>query len=293
MRGRYLATAASVSATCLAMTACGTITAKHAATGASGMSSTSPVAVPQAAGPTFPSGTVCGELTSIYGPLKKALKAAAADDPLVPQNVVQEVVGYAQKISGMDMAIFADEGGNSSPPPTAYALYTTLEYASIVATQTAFSSSSSTGQENAASALGYLDQGLKDCDTLRAQGQTLLAGSPGQAAVPATASAPPTSTSVTPSDMLAPPPAEQAGFSPARAVWEQAWNVASAVMGEYFLRAATDLQATGDPNYNTAIHDLKNLGSIPNTGATLAQQAEAHADVMALNRFFNTPGLPE
>jgi hypothetical protein len=62
-------------------------------------------------------------------------------------------------------------------------------------------------------------------------------------------------------------------------------------MNNDLLQAADDLRATGRSSYDPAINDLTYLGHLPATNDTPAQQAKAHADVQALDRFFGTPGL--
>lgn len=62
-------------------------------------------------------------------------------------------------------------------------------------------------------------------------------------------------------------------------------------MNNDLLQAAADLRASGRPSYDTAINDLTYLGHLPETNVTPAQQAQAHSDVQALDKFFGTPGL--
>jgi hypothetical protein len=84
---------------------------------------------------------------------------------------------------------------------------------------------------------------------------------------------------------------EQAGFANALANWKFAARTSAAEMNNYLLRAANDLRASNRPSYDTAINDLTYLGHLPATNDTPEQQANAHADVQALDRFFGTPGL--
>ena len=71
----------------------------------------------------------------------------------------------------------------------------------------------------------------------------------------------------------------------------------SAQQGSYWGKAANDLHAgqstdTGDTSrYPGAITRLKDLISLPDAQQTPAQNAAYHADITALNAFFNTPGL--
>jgi len=59
----------------------------------------------------------------------------------------------------------------------------------------------------------------------------------------------------------------------------------------YFQQAADDLRAASDPSYGKAIDELTYLEHLPATNDTPTQQANAHADVRALDSFFGTPGL--
>jgi hypothetical protein len=62
-------------------------------------------------------------------------------------------------------------------------------------------------------------------------------------------------------------------------------------MNEYLQQAADDLRASGYSGYGTAIAQLTYLAHLPATNDTPTQQANAHSDVRALDRFFGTPGL--
>ncbi|HEY4463074.1 MAG TPA: hypothetical protein VGN41_10470 [Streptosporangiaceae bacterium] len=62
-------------------------------------------------------------------------------------------------------------------------------------------------------------------------------------------------------------------------------------MNSYLFRAADDLRASSRPGYRPAINDLTYLAQLPLTNDTPAQQAQAHADLQALDSFFGTPGL--
>jgi hypothetical protein len=79
--------------------------------------------------------------------------------------------------------------------------------------------------------------------------------------------------------------------------WQSSATANSADQGGYWIKAATDLEAAVSANdagiggFGTAAHELRDLASLPNTGLTDAQIAEAHADVKALDTFFGTPGL--
>ena len=87
------------------------------------------------------------------------------------------------------------------------------------------------------------------------------------------------------------PPRQQAGFAAALAIWKQTPLVAAVSAGGYLLRAAADRRAADAAGYAAAIRELTDLASIPETGDTAAQMAQAQADVAALDRFFGTPGL--
>jgi hypothetical protein len=52
---------------------------------------------------------------------------------------------------------------------------------------------------------------------------------------------------------------------------------------------ATDSGNTS--GYPAAVQELTDLAPVPETATTAAQQAEAQADVSALDSFFNTPAL--
>jgi hypothetical protein len=87
------------------------------------------------------------------------------------------------------------------------------------------------------------------------------------------------------------PASAQAGFANALAAWKLAASVSAAEMNNYLLRAADDLRASRRSSYGPAITELTYLGHLPLTNDTPAQQAKAHADVLSLDSFFETPGL--
>ena len=100
----------------------------------------------------------------------------------------------------------------------------------------------------------------------------------------ATASAPATTPPATSS-------ADQAAFASALAAWKNAATANAATMGMYFHQAADDLRAANDPSYAKPIDELTYLEHLPATNDTPPQQANAHADVKALDSLFGTPGL--
>lgn len=88
------------------------------------------------------------------------------------------------------------------------------------------------------------------------------------------------------------PAAQTAAFAKAQAAWKQSATAAAASVDRYLLQAANDLKAAGGGSgFPAAVRELTDLASIPETGTTKAQQAQAMADVAALDRFFKTPGL--
>ena len=87
------------------------------------------------------------------------------------------------------------------------------------------------------------------------------------------------------------PPSQRSGFAAALAVWKQTPLVGAAFVSGYLLRAAADLRAAHAAGYAAAIRELTDLASIPVTGDTAAQMAQAQADIAALDRFFGTPGM--
>lgn len=88
-----------------------------------------------------------------------------------------------------------------------------------------------------------------------------------------------------------------AGFTSAKQQWIQGASAISADQSQYLLQAATDLTGAvagagvDAASYQTAIAQLKQLASLPETSDTPAQKAEAQADVQALNAFFGTTDL--
>jgi hypothetical protein len=83
----------------------------------------------------------------------------------------------------------------------------------------------------------------------------------------------------------------------AKKEWKAGSSAISAEMGAYWAKAAADLAKgettdTGDTSaYPLAITGLKELISLPDAQQTPAQNAAYHADILALNGFFMTPGL--
>jgi pyruvate/2-oxoglutarate dehydrogenase complex dihydrolipoamide acyltransferase (E2) component len=87
-----------------------------------------------------------------------------------------------------------------------------------------------------------------------------------------------------------------ADFASAKSQWEQGANAISADQGTFLDQAATDLSdaiAAGGstPGYQTAVQELQQLASLPETDDTAAQMSEAKNDITALNVFFGTSAL--
>ncbi len=78
-------------------------------------------------------------------------------------------------------------------------------------------------------------------------------------------------------------------FLAAQKQWQQGACVASAVQGQYWQQAATDLSTI--PPDATVVSDLKQLISLPDMGLTATQSSEYQNDVTALDSFFATPNL--
>jgi hypothetical protein len=87
------------------------------------------------------------------------------------------------------------------------------------------------------------------------------------------------------------------GFALAKSQWEQGAMAASADQVGFWNQAVTDLTGaessagSNEASYATAVQELQQLISIPETGDTPTQIAEAQTDVPALDSFFSTPGL--
>jgi hypothetical protein len=87
------------------------------------------------------------------------------------------------------------------------------------------------------------------------------------------------------------------GRSAAEYEWEQGANAISADQDTYLEQAAMDLtygikdDGGNTSGYPTAIAELNDLASMPETDAAAAQMADAQADINALDVFFDTPGL--
>jgi hypothetical protein len=126
--------------------------------------------------------------------------------------------------------------------------------------------------------------------------------SPAATATSGTTTAPATTPATQPSTPATPPstPAGQPTgkqYALARTQWQQGATAISADQGKYWLTAAADLTAgevTDGGNtsgYLAAITALGELAALPDAQQTPAQNAAFHADIAALNTFFNTPGL--
>ena len=62
-------------------------------------------------------------------------------------------------------------------------------------------------------------------------------------------------------------------------------------MNIHLTQAADDLRESHRSSYNAAVSELVYLINTPLTDVPPAQQAQAEADVRALDSFFGTPGL--
>jgi hypothetical protein len=130
--------------------------------------------------------------------------------------------------------------------------------------------------------------GFRAAPASRVNLRIVCAGSP-SATTPTTAE-PSTTSSSTASTAAA-------GFTAAKQQWVQAASSISAEQGVYWVQAASDLSSAITAGgidafqYRTAIGQLQQLASIPETSDTPAQMMEAHSDVAALNTFFGTPNL--
>lgn len=111
------------------------------------------------------------------------------------------------------------------------------------------------------------------------------AGSSGS--TPATASTSPTAASTS----AAPTAQQKAAYAKAQADWKAAAQAPLADLNADIQKAADDLQAANDPAYQTAIGQLNDITSLPHDGLSDAQQKQVHADQVALDKFFGTPGL--
>jgi hypothetical protein len=106
-----------------------------------------------------------------------------------------------------------------------------------------------------------------------------------------------TAATATTSTTAAPQP--PAGFVAAKVQWQDSATAISADQGAYLTQAATDLSnaiAAGEGNtsgYSSAVQELQQLASLPETNDTPAQISEAQSDATALNTFFGTSGLNE
>lgn len=87
-----------------------------------------------------------------------------------------------------------------------------------------------------------------------------------------------------------------AGFDAALAQWKAGALAISAEQGKNWTDAATDLTQgestdSDTTGYAKAITALKQLVTLPDAQQTPTQNAAYHADINALNAFFDTPGL--
>jgi hypothetical protein len=126
---------------------------------------------------------------------------------------------------------------------------------------------------------------------------TTTTGPPTTTAPPAT-TPPPTAVPPSPTTTTTAPPTTPSGpgYSSAQQQWMQTGSAPAAGVGSTLMQAASDLQSglstdTGTSGYPTAISELTQLASIPETSDTPQQMAEAQALVAALDTFFNTPGF--
>ena len=88
-----------------------------------------------------------------------------------------------------------------------------------------------------------------------------------------------------------------AGFANAKSQWVQGASASSADQGMYWDQAATDLAnaapsaGSESASYMTAVQELQQLASLPETNDTPTQMTESQQDTSALNTFFGTPNL--
>jgi hypothetical protein len=106
----------------------------------------------------------------------------------------------------------------------------------------------------------------------------------------------PPATTAAPAQPTTPPAPVTASYDAARTQWQAGATAISAQQGNYWSQAANDLTAgeatdTNPTGYADAVTALKELISLPDAQQTAAQNARYHADINALNAFFNTPGL--
>src|SRR5581483_5565664 len=105
-----------------------------------------------------------------------------------------------------------------------------------------------------------------------------------------------------PASVVSATPSSSPGYAGAAKEWRAGASAASYQQGVYWSRGALDLARgldtdarastlTGRSAYTRAITALRALASLPDTGDTPAQQAEAQRDVRLLDAFFGTPGL--
>jgi hypothetical protein len=71
--------------------------------------------------------------------------------------------------------------------------------------------------------------------------------------------------------------------------WEEGACVASAVQGQYWQQAATDLSTIAADA--TQVSELKQLISLPDMGLSATQSSEYQTDMQDLDAFFATPNL--
>ncbi len=78
----------------------------------------------------------------------------------------------------------------------------------------------------------------------------------------------------------------------AKADWIRSGNTIAANQNAWFAATVDELDSYGK-KYASQRADLASLESIPLTNATKKQRAAAHRDIVALDAFFNTPGVNE
>jgi hypothetical protein len=84
-------------------------------------------------------------------------------------------------------------------------------------------------------------------------------------------------------------PAANPNYLAAQKQWEEGACVASAVQGQYWQQAATDLILI--PADATQVGELKQLISLPDMGLSATQSSEFLTDMQDLDAFFATPNL--
>jgi hypothetical protein len=108
---------------------------------------------------------------------------------------------------------------------------------------------------------------------------------------------PPASSTATPTTTATTAPQSPAGFTAAKQEWTEGSTAISAEQNTYFSQAASDLTGainSGAPStsgYQSAVQELQQLASLPETDLTPTQDSEFKNDTSALNTFFDTQGL--